>query len=296
MNPILQRNFIIGDSWIYFKIYCGPNSADFVLSEVIKPVAAKLINEKVVDCWFFIRYVDPKNHLRVRFKFASVAPIIELIDEDLIWKVQTDTYQREIERYGVHTMKISESIFYHDSVMVADFIELIAGDEGEELRWLFSLRAMDSLLNSFHFNDEEKLSIMEILKTGFGNEFGMSRPLKKQLDDKFRTERKKIDAFMSDALFESENYHPIKDVLAKKELSMKPLVVEIFKLRSEEKLDQELDSLLSSYLHMLMNRIFKAKNRLHELVCYDFLYRYYKSMIARKKSAKKAAKFESITP
>jgi hypothetical protein len=39
--------------------------------------------------------------------------------------------------------------------------------------------------------------------------------------------------------------------------------------------------LLASYIHMMLNRIMTDQPRMHELVIYDFLARYYKSMIAR---------------
>lgn len=34
---------------------------------------------------------------------------------------------------------------------------------------------------------------------------------------------------------------------------------------------------------MTMNRLFKSKNRLHELVIYNFLFRYYKAEIGKNK-------------
>ncbi len=37
---------------------------------------------------------------------------------------------------------------------------------------------------------------------------------------------------------------------------------------------------------MTMNRIFKSKQRVHEMVIYDFLYRYYSSNIAKMKYSK----------
>lgn len=37
-----------------------------------------------------------------------------------------------------------------------------------------------------------------------------------------------------------------------------------------------LNDYLGSYAHMLMNRLFRSKNRVHEMVVYDLLYRHYK--------------------
>jgi len=298
MSATTQRNFILGDSWLYYKIYTGPKTSDAVLTEIIKPIAEQLIEHNIIDKWFFIRYADPKHHIRVRFHYTNpqhVGSIINglyphfksYVDQDLIWKIQIDTYQREIERYGENTMELGEDFFYHDSKMMVDFIDMIEGDEGEELRWLFSLRAMDSHLSSYHYSDEEKLELLDRLKTGFGNEFGMSRPLKKQLDDKFRAERKKIEEFMVFTAEENPDYEPILDVLKDKEEAIVPIAAAIIKHKDDETLAMELNDLMGSYLHMLMNRLFKSKNRMHEMVCYDFLYRYYKSMIARKKHQKK---------
>ena len=49
----------------------------------------------------------------------------------------------------------------------------------------------------------------------------------------------------------------------------------------------ELNNLMSSYIHMTMNRLFKSKQRIHEMVVYDILFRYYKSELAKQKYAKK---------
>lgn len=43
-----------------------------------------------------------------------------------------------------------------------------------------------------------------------------------------------------------------------------------------------LHSLLKSYIHMMLNRLFCDKNRMHELVIYNFMNRYYKSLIAKR--------------
>jgi len=40
--------------------------------------------------------------------------------------------------------------------------------------------------------------------------------------------------------------------------------------------------LMTSMIHMTMNRWFRSKNRLHELVIYEFLSRHYASELARR--------------
>ncbi len=293
----IYRSLIPGDEWLYYKIYTGPKTSDAILADFIKPVTEDLLKDKIIKGWFFIRYGDPKHHLRFRFKVSQIANIGEvmnrlyphlrkLVDQDLIWKIQMDTYQRELERYGITTMEISEQLFFHDSTCVVNFLDMIEGDDGEELRWLFALRAMDNFLDIFEHTDEDKLKLLDRLKTGFGFEFGISRPLKKQLDDKYRAERKKIEQFMVLKKENAADYYPILEILDQREVEMSPLAFSINNLNQNGTLKVGYNDLMASYLHMFMNRLFKSKNRLHELVCYDFLYRYYKSMIARKKYQK----------
>lgn len=290
----IQRNFILGDSWLYYKIYTGPKTSDVVLIDIIKRAVESLKSKKIVDKWFFIRYADPKHHLRVRFHYSNSNHLGEIInelcfylkdfvDQDLIWKIQTDTYQREMERYGSKTIELSEELFFYDSKMIVEFIDLIEGEEGSELRWLFALRAIDSFLSCFHYEIEEKLLLFDMLKTGFGNEFGMSRLLKKQLDEKYRKERKKIEEFMTFKKNEKPDYDPILFLIGEKEKKVEKIAKKILNFNNEENLEMDLNDLMGSYVHMFMNRLFTSKNRLHEMVCYDFLYRYYKSTIARKK-------------
>ncbi|MDH7447403.1 thiopeptide-type bacteriocin biosynthesis protein [Aquimarina sp. 2201CG14-23] len=279
----VQRSFIVGSEWLYYKIYTGPKTSDLVLTEIIKPVASSLLENNNIDQWFFIRYNDPKHHIRVRFHYNSpenVAKIInslsgplkKFVDEDLIWKIQLDTYQRELERYGLKTMKQSEELFFHESIMITDFLDLIDGDEGEELRWLFGVRAIDQMLSDFDYDEDQKLVLMERLKTGFGVEFGMNKNLKKQMDKKFRNEHEKIKSFLSFKRENNPDYAPILDVLETKNKNSAPIIKDVLSVVNTS----QLDDLMGSYIHMLMNRLFRSKNRLHEMVIYDLLYRTYK--------------------
>jgi len=294
MGKQIQRSFAIGSNWVYYKIYTGHKTADTILTEIIKPCSDKLLSKQIIDKWFFIRYADPNHHLRVRFFLKDpndinilvstlYRPLNDLMEQDLVWKIQLDTYQRELERYGLNTMEVSESLFYHDSEATVRFLDLIEGNEGENLRWLFGLRSINELLSGFKYSLDDKLELMNYLKTGFGKEFGMSRPLKKQLDDKYRKERNSISSFLNFSQNENPDYAPILSVLEYKQIALEPIIEEILSLKNDKYDQLKLNNLLGSYIHMLMNRLFKSKNRLNEMVCYDFLFRYYKTQSALSK-------------
>ena len=62
------------------------------------------------------------------------------------------------------------------------------------------------------------------------------------------------------------------ELLDQKEKQSKSIIEEL-----KNSLDKRvLENYMGSYAHMLMNRLFRSKNRLHEMVVYDLLYRHYK--------------------
>ena len=200
MHSKIQRSFIPGDSWLYYKIYAGSKSADLILAEVIKPLGDFLIKNNFINKWFFLRYGDPNFHIRLRFQVKEeksiqfiisyfVSQLKPYLEKDIIWKVQLDTYNRELERYGIQTMELSEDLFFYDSKLIVNFLNLIEGDEGDEIRWLFSLKSTLLQLKIFLKSDEQILHFLENVKNGFANEFSADKHFKKQLSTKYRKEK-----------------------------------------------------------------------------------------------------------
>lgn len=277
----LQDVFIPGDTWLYYKIYCGTKTTDTLLTNLIQSLTKHLLDEELIDQWFFIRYNDPQHHIRVRFRSTQKGIAYNLlnyisiklspyIQSREIWKVQLDTYQREIARYGEKTMLASETLFFRESNMIVNFISSIQErEDGEQLRWLFSLTALDQLLDDFGLSLKMKLDLLERLKERFGKEFGMNKSLKKQLDKKYRTHKSDIESVLK----RQEALPPFPLELLRLKSIETTTAISLIKERTSATRQQEL---LYSYAHMLMNRIFRSRNRLHEMTMYQLLYRAYK--------------------
>ncbi len=291
----IQRNFSIGSEWLYYKFYSGIKTADKLLAEVIRPLTEELIEKKYIDKFFFIRYNDPENHIRIRFHFTDLKQIGAVIstvhkaiqpyqDQGMISKVQTDTYNRELERYGFNSIEIAESLFHIDSVVTLNLLDLIDGEEGEIIRWQFAVRSMDDLLNNLSFTAAEKLQLLDNMKTSFFREHGESKELKLQLDAKFRTERKLVEDILNREIDETREIQPLIELLEWKKEQVQPLAEQLLQLKNDKQLQINLNELTSSYIHMLLNRIFMSRQRTYEMVVYDLLYRYYKSVAGREKS------------
>ena len=132
-----KRTFTIGDEWLYFKVYTGFKTADTILTDTVFPLAQRFLKDNLITHWFFIRYSDPQFHLRVRFHITekeNIAPIIHhfnhafqhYVNQDLVWKIQMDTYQREMERYGIELIELSEKLFALSSETICKIIALEA--------------------------------------------------------------------------------------------------------------------------------------------------------------------------
>lgn len=288
-NLATQRNFSIGSEWLYFKFYAGTKMSDTVLTRAIKPLVEGLLADKLIDKWFFIRYADPEKHIRFRVHltdstmigkvFLQIRDAVHLFEnEGIIWKMQVDSYQREIERYGSKVMELTESIFFEDSKAILSMLDQTWGEEREIIRWQWCLKLIDSFLNDFDFTIEDKKSLMEGMKTSFAVEFKINKDLKLQLDQRFRNNRSLILAILDKSKQETHEYSPLFEVIDLKSENIRPIILQIKTLKSKN----DVMNYLSDTIHMTVNRTIADNQRTHELVMYDFLFRYYEAELARK--------------
>ena len=65
------RSFYPGDKWLYYKLYGGVKSCDFILPIYILPMMNRLKRMHLISKWFYIRYSDPDFHIRLRIELTS---------------------------------------------------------------------------------------------------------------------------------------------------------------------------------------------------------------------------------
>ncbi len=276
---IEKRRFILGDEWLYYKLYGGKRMADEVLTEVIKPLTEELLEGKWIDQWFFIRYSDPNGHIRFRLHCpnkAYLGTVILKVNEELqtyvtkdcLWKIQVDTYEREVERYGAKTMEVSEILFFYDSQFIVNILDRV---EDDELLFLVALRSIDGLLNVFQFDLEQKIAFTTRYFEAYKKEFNADKRLNKQLHKKYAVLKQSIFSFMKSP---PKEYNPLLMLFSDKEKQLKIIAKEVMKCFPQETLS--LESFLGSHIHMMVNRMFRDKQRLYELLCYSCMNRFYK--------------------
>ncbi len=287
-----QRNFLPGSEWLYYKIYCGTKTADEVLIAAILPLTERLLQLKLVDKWFFIRYNDPDFHLRIRFHLPDTRSLGEVMNlvlqhleelekEGLVSRILTDTYKREIERYGNTLTEAAEELFFTDSKMKLQFLSLTEGDEREKLRWLWALRETDEWLNAFDYSIENKYELMRQLQAVFSKEYNADKTLYRQLNQQYSDNRKQILMALESPPGEVNIFTPLLTIINEYKDELRVVSQRIIADGGLSGNYTALNSLLSSYIHMNLNRLFLSEPRLHELVIYDMLCSYYRSVTKR---------------
>ncbi|PSL50295.1 thiopeptide-type bacteriocin biosynthesis protein [Chitinophaga niastensis] len=298
-KPVVERFFAPGSEWLFVKIYAGNKTLESILVNIIKPLAEKALQENVIDKWFFIRFNDPEGHLRVRFHCSGNGmEILQALNREItplialgqVVRMTTDTYIREIERYGETTMEGSEGLFFTDSVAVTDFLDLISGDEGEQLRWQMAIYSIDRLLDDFDYSLPEKQQLINGISNSFFREFNNNNKrdahrLEKSLNDKYRRHYTSVCRMLMPGDIPEELTAAITCFKNRSALHQADVSAIKQQVLQEKYPAAVLNRLLTSYIHMCMNRLFLSRQRMHELVIYHYLKKFYDSMIAREKYA-----------
>lgn len=287
-----NRKHAPGSEWLYFKIYTGYKTVDKLLLNKIYPLIRYLKRKQYIKQFFFIRYSDPHYHLRVRLHVTDQKNLGEIIvlfnrilfsllNNNTIWRIQIDTYNQEIERYNIQLIDHVENFFYIDSEYIIKILRTVAikFNNDEDVKWIICLKLIDSTLDLFCLEEKDKLNIMTAMSDSFKEEFGFNMYNSKQFNEKYRINKSKVEAVMSNVdVIEGHNYKSLYNICKKRHKDLKLITLSIQQIHLKKQLSQ---NIVIDLIHMMINRLIPAQNRLHELILYDFVKRYYTSLIAR---------------
>ncbi len=158
------------DDWLYIKLY-GKQAREeeliaFELLDFCRELSAHLPVQH-----FFMRYMDPKPHIRLRFNADSETLMTMLPDvlewlkglkqQGLIADYVIASYDRELERYGgIAAIQAAERLFSADSFVVES---ILRGRRLKQLTMETDTIAMVSiirLLQQLHLNPQQQLDIL----------------------------------------------------------------------------------------------------------------------------------------
>jgi len=281
-KPILK--FPPGSEWLYLKIYGGPQALEEWMTGRFLELLSEWKEENIINGFHYVHFLDPDYHLRLRFLLSDPVQsgilliriqqsCTEMLDEDLIWKIEVGTYEPEYERYGSERMDFVASWFEVDSSYWLKQIVRLNGESDPDI-WKSALRSIDAFLDDFEANLDDKISVVTRLKDSAATLFGLSKSMRSQLDDKYRKMAAELNPLMSAG----------RDVFLEERTREAGMIIRQIKGTFIDQAALVESTLLPDLIHMSLNRAFRTRHRMQELVLCDFMGRYYESARAREKN------------
>ncbi len=279
----LGREYQPGSEWLYAKLYGPVDGQDEVIGQWVRPFARNALEGGLIDSWFFLRYADPADHLRVRFhgdphrlsdlQFGNVCRWASgLIDRRLILRLAFEAYDPEIERFGGPAgMLLAEQIFHADSEAAADLTSVLAAKEWADQHrrtLLFALNTHDLLL-ALGFDAREALVWYKqhsIESKDLGNEYR-----------KAKNDLRMVLSHPDEWLASQPGGEQIELSLSTRRRRIAPLLDKLRELADGAALGQPISTMAASYIHLHLNRIGAA---LYERKILNFLIRTCESLAA----------------
>ncbi|MDR6761955.1 thiopeptide-type bacteriocin biosynthesis protein [Flavobacterium sp. 2755] len=270
-------------SSLYFKIYIKNEHVDKIFIEKIFYLLSGLVQQKKCDYYFYIRYKDPDYHFRIRLfsEKLDIDYIVncikeafkEEIDSFIVDKIQIDTYERETERYGgAMGIQVSEKMFYYDSVCVLETLLWIEKNDKEQDKWLIAMQGVHHLFQDFLIAHSDRIKKLEQLRDYYYEEVANRSEVNKQVFFFFQENKESMDLYMDPEKFEK-------------------LFFTFFKTRSsrnkaciDDLIQNKISYSVENYIHMFLNRFFENNPNQQELIIYDLLIRYYKTVFFKSKN------------
>ena len=163
---ILDYSFLPFENWVTLQIYLDSQNENIVLINQINEMYKYLIENNIIDKFFFIRYKDPFNHLRLRFRICKGMKsellnkcdhLLTILKEyKILNNASYSSYVPEINRYGgEENMKIAEDLFCYNSIQTIDMLSLIKNNKFKmNIKQLFLISCY-RIIKDMEINDEE---------------------------------------------------------------------------------------------------------------------------------------------
>ncbi len=207
-----------------------------------------------------------------------------LVDEGRVWRVQLDTYEREVERYGGDAgMELAEAIFDADSEAVAEIMGQLEPGEGNDARWRLAFRGIHLLLVDLGLDVEGRARVVRRMRSGYAAEYRADAALEIDLGARFRAERSALESLLRGHVGDEHLLNTGFGALEGRSRKLAPIAAVLRERALSGALTLSIEELVPSLVHMHANRMLRSEHRSQELVLCDWLARIYESEIARGK-------------
>lgn len=292
----VPRAFAPGSEWLYAKVYAGPATAERLLVDPLAGMLHELRARGIIDRWFFVRYGDPRWHLRLRLHGAPArlwseglaalhAALEQPLREGRVHKLQLDTYERELERYGgAAAIAACERLFEADSEAVLELLAQLPR-AAEDARWQWALLGLDAQLGELGLGPAARARLVSEAQAWTERELKVAKPARLQIDRRFRARRAELERLFerwsAGVAGDDPVLAPARRAFARRAQRAAEALAELRGLEASGELERPLTALAASLMHMHVNRLARSAGQAHELLLYDFLARLLAGAAAR---------------
>ncbi|MGF7534232.1 lantibiotic dehydratase [Bacillus mexicanus] len=177
------------EDWLFIKLYCNQTREEELIAFEIADFYNQISDQYPVR-HFFMRYRDPKPHIRFRLNgkaevLYSLFPQLlnwlkSLREKGLVSESVITQYEREIERYGgLSLMEAAEQLFCEDSKVVETMIRMHRMKDITISKEIAGMVSVIQFLEQFELTFEEQLTFLErnSLQNEYRTEFKKDREL-----------------------------------------------------------------------------------------------------------------------
>lgn len=292
-NAPCERRFAPGSRWLYVKLYGSNLATERTLVSDLFEWLGEARAAGSLDRWHFVRYRDSADHLRVRFQVQpeslrpDVQPKLEKLfrrwsDTNTIWRVQYDTYEREIRRYGgPDAIEFAESIFDADSEVVVELLRSAPVQASSDWRWLLSMKLADCYGAAFGWDLDARRQNAELVERSFRAEFRVGKQFEGDLSRRYRADRVMLEDLLEERAALPQNLAWANSAVSRFRSRLAPLAAWFCRESAKQSLMAPLPNIVQSFIHMHVNRMMLSNPREHEMILHAFLSRAYRSGLMR---------------
>lgn len=254
-----KQIFPAGSEWLYYEIHIHPLRSDYLLQNKISEFLKS--HQKRIRCWFFIRFNEGGDHIRLRMKLKNIkdmgllmvdlAELLETeIESGIISDFKINSYKRELERYSPQLIQETEEHFFKDSQYVVNLLKKSLPDTDKYylcFDLLFSIRKVGII----------EQDIFDEMINSISNSFLLEHQTGKEDYKRLNQEYKVFKAYQRFTLVPA---------LSKKMKEFEDSFKNLLLLCSDERRSK----LMIDLIHMHVNRLFPVHQRTHEMVIYYF--------------------------
>jgi thiopeptide-type bacteriocin biosynthesis protein len=251
-----------------------------------------MIASEVADEWFFIRYGDPKHHIRLRLHgrpddlTREVLPALTdvlapAVRDGALSGIQYDCYRPEWDRYGgAKGLRAAEALFWRDSELVSALIEAVGWDAASQ-RSRLAVLSVDEIATALEITRPQKPEFFGYCLHSYGIEYEGAGA--RSARARFSQHLRAISAEVTGLLESADSWEQLGQgrSLGPHRARFHGAAAAVAELDREARLGVDRFSIASSIVHMHLNRLLRNADRRLETVVYAALERYWRSVLAR---------------